>query len=129
MATLNAYRINKLAGVREQETFWWQTAESGGAGAANGDTINLLEMPFAYAHVCFQAKGAFPASTVISLVGGVTDDVADAAPILDAAGVAITLTADNDLAFLTGGVPPWLGFTITGGTAGDIDVYCSRKYI
>lgn len=130
MATVNPYAVNPNPARKDAEIYWWQTAESAGDGVANGDTVTMLEMPEAYAHVCVQALlngGSFPASTTIALVGGVTNDASKAAALKDSGGTALTITAENGMVFLTGGIPPFVGFTVSGGSAGDIDVYLSRK--
>lgn len=127
MATLNAYNLKEHPQTHEWEHWWWQTAETGGDGAANDDTISLVEMKLTYVDVCFQAKGTFPSGTTITIVGGITDEVGDAVALTNPAGASVTMTADNDLVFIQN-VPPYVGFTITGGSAGDIDVHMSRRY-
>lgn len=128
MPTVSPFQIKKHPGVNEFDLWWWRTAETGGSGVANGDTVVMIEMPLTYVHVCIQALGTFPASTVLSVVGGVTNVAANAAPILNAGGTPLTINADKGMVFLTGGVPPFLGFTVAGGTGGNINVYMARRF-
>lgn len=129
MATVNPYQQNPLEAGRRTEFFLWQTAESGGDGVANGDTVTALEMPHSYAHVMMQLRNTVPASTTIAVLGGIDSDVSKMAPVLDAGGSALQLTAENAIVFLTGGVPPWIAFSCSGGTGGDMDVHLARKPI
>ncbi len=122
MPTITPVLLNPKGGIREQEIWLWE-------GVANADTIVMLEMGFSYAHVMFQLRNTVPSSSLLSVVGGADNNAALAGPILNAGGAAITLATANQVKFLTGGVPGFIGFTMTGGTAGDMDVYMVRKFI
>lgn len=105
------------------QTWVWQTAGTDVAtGAANDDTVEALHLPRYCNEIVLQAFNTFPASTVITVKGGLIADVSKHVALKDKAGNDATISAANGMVALRDYVP-YVSFGITGGSAGDIDVF------